>query len=64
DILEELFHMAKDPEEAEKQLVKQHPMHRIATPEEVAKTAVWLCGEDSAFITGTALPIDGGYSAK
>ncbi|PKA02458.1 hypothetical protein CH375_22960 [Leptospira ellisii] len=56
--------MAKDPEEAEKQLVKQHPMHRIATPEEVAKTAVWLCGEDSAFITGTALPIDGGYSAK
>ncbi|TGK29509.1 glucose 1-dehydrogenase [Leptospira gomenensis] len=64
DILEELFHLAKDPEDAEKQLVKQHPMHRIATPEEVAKTAVWLCGEDSTFITGTALPIDGGYSAK
>ncbi|PJZ59112.1 glucose 1-dehydrogenase [Leptospira barantonii] len=64
EILDELFHLAKDPEEAEKQLVKLHPLHRIATPEEIAKTVVWLCSEDSSFITGTAIPVDGGYSAK
>ncbi|MBW0432223.1 3-oxoacyl-ACP reductase [Leptospira yasudae] len=64
EILDELFHLAKDPIEAEKQLVKLHPMHRIATPEEIAKTVIWLCGDDSTFITGTAIPVDGGYSAK
>ncbi|EMY78086.1 KR domain protein [Leptospira weilii serovar Ranarum str. ICFT] len=64
EILDELFHLAKDPAEAEQQLVKLHPLHRIATPEEIAKTVVWLCGEDSSFITGTAIPVDGGYSAK
>ncbi|MBM9576408.1 glucose 1-dehydrogenase [Leptospira sp. 201903070] len=64
EILDELFHFAKDSAEAEKQLVKLHPLHRIATPEEIAKVAVWLCSEDASFITGTALPVDGGYSAK
>ncbi|XDD49515.1 SDR family NAD(P)-dependent oxidoreductase [Leptospira sp. WS92.C1] len=64
EILEELFHLAKDPIEAEKQLVKLHPLHRIASPEEIAKAAVWLCSDDASFITGVAIPVDGGYSAK
>ncbi|EMO43173.1 glucose 1-dehydrogenase [Leptospira noguchii] len=64
EILDELFHLAKDPAEAERQLVKLHPIHRIASPEEISKTVLWLCSEDSSFITGTAIPVDGGYSAK
>ncbi|MCC3767046.1 SDR family NAD(P)-dependent oxidoreductase [Streptomyces sp. UNOC14_S4] len=36
---------------------------RIADPEEVARVAVWLCGPDASFMTGAAVPVDGGCSA-
>jgi NAD(P)-dependent dehydrogenase (short-subunit alcohol dehydrogenase family) len=38
-----------------------HPLGRFATPEEVARAAVWLCSPAASFITGHALPVDGGY---
>jgi NAD(P)-dependent dehydrogenase (short-subunit alcohol dehydrogenase family) len=37
-----------------------HPLGRLGTPEEVADAVVWLYSEASSFITGHALPIDGG----
>lgn len=37
------------------------PMGRIAEPIEMGKAAVFLAGDDSAFITGTAIVVDGGY---
>ena len=40
-----------------------HPMGRIATVEEVAAAVVFLCSPKAAFITGTALSVDGGYVA-
>jgi NAD(P)-dependent dehydrogenase (short-subunit alcohol dehydrogenase family) len=40
------------------------PMKRMGRPEEVASAAAWLCCEESAFITGTALAIDGGKLAR
>ena len=40
-----------------------HPMKRIGTPEEVASAVVWLCSDRAGFITGHALPIDGGRVA-
>ena len=40
------------------------PMKRIGTPEEVAAAAAWLCSDESAFITGTSLAIDGGKLAR
>jgi NAD(P)-dependent dehydrogenase (short-subunit alcohol dehydrogenase family) len=39
------------------------PLKRVGQPEEVAAAAVWLCSEDSRFITGTTLTIDGGKLA-
>ena len=36
------------------------PMGRIAEPEEVAAAAVWLCSDEASYITGHALPVDGG----
>lgn len=36
------------------------PLWRIGPPEEVAAAVVWLCSEDSGFITGATLTIDGG----
>jgi 2-deoxy-D-gluconate 3-dehydrogenase len=36
---------------------------RWATPEDMAGTAVWLASRASDYVTGTAIPVDGGYSA-
>lgn len=40
------------------------PMGRIGTAEEVAELAAWLCSDLSSYITGQAISIDGGTSAK
>jgi len=39
------------------------PMGRIGEPEEVAAAAVWLCSDEASYITGHALPVDGGLVA-
>lgn len=41
-----------------------HPMDRFGDPEEVAEAIVWLCSPAASFVTGTVLPVDGGYLAK
>lgn len=46
-----------------KALVDQHPMGRLAKPLDVAYGALYLASDESAFVTGIALPIDGGYTA-
>jgi NAD(P)-dependent dehydrogenase (short-subunit alcohol dehydrogenase family) len=40
------------------------PMGRLGTPEEIAKAALFLSSDDSSFVTGTYLVIDGGWTAK
>jgi NAD(P)-dependent dehydrogenase (short-subunit alcohol dehydrogenase family) len=39
------------------------PLGRIATADEIAGSAVWLLGPDAAFMTGAAVPVDGGSGA-
>lgn len=39
------------------------PARRLGRPEDVARAALWLASDESAFVTGTALPVDGGYLA-
>ena len=41
-----------------------HPMNRIGRPQEVADLIVWLCSDKASFMTGTAIPVDGGYTAQ
>jgi NAD(P)-dependent dehydrogenase (short-subunit alcohol dehydrogenase family) len=38
------------------------PMKRLATPEDMAEAVIWLCSDKASFITGHAMPIDGGMS--
>lgn len=40
------------------------PMERPAAPEEVASVIVWLCSDDASFVTGHALPVDGGQTQQ
>lgn len=44
--------------------VASTPLGRIADPEEIAHAALWLASDDSSFVTGIALSVDGGLSAK
>jgi NAD(P)-dependent dehydrogenase (short-subunit alcohol dehydrogenase family) len=40
------------------------PMRRIASPGEVADVVAWLLSVQSSYVTGTAMPIDGGWTAQ
>jgi NAD(P)-dependent dehydrogenase (short-subunit alcohol dehydrogenase family) len=42
---------------------EKHPIGRIATPEEIAAAVLYLASDEAGFITGAALPIDGGLTA-
>ncbi|MCD6047966.1 MAG: family oxidoreductase [Gammaproteobacteria bacterium] len=42
----------------------EQPLGRVGQPEEVANFIYFLCSDQAKFITGTVLPIDGGYTAK
>ena len=42
--------------------VERQPMGRVGRPEEVAALAVYLASDAAAFTTGTAIPIDGGWT--
>ncbi len=41
-----------------------HPLGRVGTPQEIADAVLWLCSDKSSFVTGIALPVDGGLTAK
>jgi NAD(P)-dependent dehydrogenase (short-subunit alcohol dehydrogenase family) len=40
------------------------PMQRLAEPEEIARTVVWLCSDEASFVNGAALAVDGGAVAQ
>jgi NAD(P)-dependent dehydrogenase (short-subunit alcohol dehydrogenase family) len=52
-----------DPEAMKAYWKQRHPMGRIGQPEEVAKAALFLASDDSSFVTGTLLFVDGGWTA-
>ncbi len=52
-----------DPEATGQKYAIAQPMGRLGTPEECADAALWLCSDEASFITGVALPVDGGFTA-
>ena len=50
-------------EAKEKVMLGSHPLRRFGNPEDVAKAAVFLASDESAFISGATLVVDGGRSA-
>jgi len=56
-ILTEMLH-GRDPKIYEERI----PLGRVGTPQDVAKTVLFLASEDAAYLTGVVIPIDGGAS--
>jgi NAD(P)-dependent dehydrogenase (short-subunit alcohol dehydrogenase family) len=50
--------------EIKQHILDKHPMNRLGTSKESACGFIFLASDDSSFITGTALDIDGGYLAQ
>ena len=51
-----------DPAQARKDFIARQPMGRLATAEEIAEAFVYLVSDESSFMTGQAIFVDGGMS--
>ncbi len=63
DHTERKLQSSSDPEANFRRILAAHPLGRVGVPEDVAKAAVFLAGDDASFITGSVLTVDGGRSA-
>lgn len=45
-------------------IVDAIPMRRIATPDEIAASALWLISDHASYVTGVVSPVDGGICAS
>ena len=50
--------------DAEAQFTALEPVGRMGSPAEVAQAVVWLCSDAASFVTGVAMPVDGGFVAQ
>ncbi len=55
--------MSNEPPERQREILAPQAMTRFGEPAEVAAAVVWLCSEQSSFVTGVALPVDAGSVA-
>jgi NAD(P)-dependent dehydrogenase (short-subunit alcohol dehydrogenase family) len=57
------YHLEAAGPEAQRLAGLSTPARRVGSADEVARTVLWLCSDQSSFITGAVIPVDGGQSA-
>jgi NAD(P)-dependent dehydrogenase (short-subunit alcohol dehydrogenase family) len=55
--------MAEKTPDAMKEVVRDQPIGRLGSPDEIAASVLWLCSPAASFVLGVALPVDGGFTA-
>jgi NAD(P)-dependent dehydrogenase (short-subunit alcohol dehydrogenase family) len=63
-MVQDYFNQAPDPRQAREAVSAHYALRRIADPREVAQTAAFLASDDSSFITGSVIIVDGGLTSK
>jgi len=62
-LAEAYFQAQPDPVKARKEAGMLHALHRIGLPSEIGRAAAFLASDDASFMTGSAMIVDGGFSA-
>jgi NAD(P)-dependent dehydrogenase (short-subunit alcohol dehydrogenase family) len=52
-----------DPQAFRRERIAAHPVGRLGQPQDVAGMAVYLASDESSWVTGAAMAVDGGYTA-
>jgi len=60
--LEARIEATADPEETRRRFIERQPIGRLGTVEEMAAAAIYLASEESAFMTGSVMVVDGGQT--
>ncbi|MBF4571870.1 SDR family oxidoreductase [Herbiconiux sp. VKM Ac-1786] len=52
------------PDDLMARIVEHTAVKRIGAPEEIARAVAWLCSDESSYVNGTVMPVDGGWLAS
>jgi NAD(P)-dependent dehydrogenase (short-subunit alcohol dehydrogenase family) len=63
-MIHRLWKESGKPDEMRESRLSMHPLGRLGKPEDIANAALYLASNESSFITGLALFVDGGYTAQ
>jgi len=63
-LVEGMIAQLRDPASARERMAAMVPLARFGTPAEVAALCVYLLADESAFVTGAELALDGGLTAQ
>jgi len=58
------FDSAPDPDALRKDVFEKYALRRIASPQEIAKVIAFLASDESSFLTGSSIVVDGGLTVK
>jgi NAD(P)-dependent dehydrogenase (short-subunit alcohol dehydrogenase family) len=57
------FALADDPERAMRDAIARHPVGRMGKPEDIANAVLWLASDQSHYVNGACITVDGGMTA-